>query len=141
MAHRRTFVPDFRPHKLGLSQVLGELESEVMETIWARGETTVRDVHSCLLSEREIAYTTVMTVMSRLSEKGLLLREADGNSYIYRPAVTRQVFVAQAVGEVLDALLTSHAPQTVSHFAASLDKVSAEEIRQLEELIKKRKGG
>jgi len=141
MVHRANYASDFKPYKQGLAQVLGELESEVMEIVWARGEASVREVHSCLLAERALAYTTVMTVMSRLADKGLLLREADGNSYLYRPSITRPAFVAQAVGEVLDALLASHATQTVSHFAASLDKVSADEIRQLEELLRQRKGG
>ena len=48
----------------GLSQIMGDLEAEVMECVWELGSASVKDVHRCLLERREIAYTTVMTVMS-----------------------------------------------------------------------------
>lgn len=141
MLLKRKVAPDFKPHRLGLEQVLGELEAEIMELVWMLGETTVREVHHALLKGRDIAYTTVMTVMTRLAEKGILTREADGNAYLYRPSMSREVFVSEMVGEVLDALLASHSTQTVSHFVARLDKANASELQALEELIRIRKGG
>jgi len=141
MLPKRRVAPDFKPHRLGLEQVLGELEAEIMEILWLAGETTVREVYQALLKGRDIAYTTVMTVMTRLADKGILIREADGNAYLYRPSMSRQVFVAEMVGEVLDALLSSHSAQTVSHFVARLDEANAAELQALEELIRIRKGG
>lgn len=141
MLRQRPVAPDFKPHRLGLEQVLGELEAEIMEIVWTVGETTVREVHHSLLKVRDIAYTTVMTVMTRLADKGLLLREADGHAYLYRPRLSRATFVSEMVGEVLDALLASHSSQTVSHFMARLDQANALELQALEELIRKRKGG
>jgi len=141
MLPKRRVAPDFKPHRLGLEQVLGELEAEIMETLWLVGETTVREVHHALLKGRDIAYTTVMTVMARLADKGILLREADGNAYLYRPSMSREAFISAMVGEVLDALLSSHSTQTVSHFMARLDKANPAELQALEELIKIRKGG
>jgi len=138
---QRPVAPEFKPQRAGLGQVLGELETDIMEAVWSAGEMTVREVHGVLLPKRELAYTTVMTVMTRLAEKGLLARVADGNSYLYRPTLTRQAFVSQAVGEVVNALLSSHAAQTISHFATCLDRVSSEELRQLEEMLKRRRGG
>lgn len=53
---------------------LGPLEAEVMRLVWEKGEVQVEEVHQALLWDRKIAYTTVMTVMSRLSTKGVLTR-------------------------------------------------------------------
>ena len=63
----------FDPRKKGLRKILGDLEADVMEAIWALGHATVHDVLERLAAaDRELAYTTVMTVMSRLADKGLL---------------------------------------------------------------------
>jgi predicted transcriptional regulator len=64
--------------------LLGELEQAVMEAIWLRGEASVRQIQGDLAA-REPAYTTVMTVMARLSEKGVLEREKRGRAFLYRP--------------------------------------------------------
>lgn len=64
--------------------LLGELEQLVMESIWLRGEASVRQVQDDLAA-REPAYTTVMTVMNRLAEKAVLERERRGRAFIYRP--------------------------------------------------------
>jgi predicted transcriptional regulator len=64
-------------------RVLGELQEEIMEYVWRCGPVSVRDVHRCLLAKRDNAYTTVMTVMSRLAEKGLLFRRPEGRAFIY----------------------------------------------------------
>jgi predicted transcriptional regulator len=62
-----------------LRKILGDLETDVMEAIWARGRATVHDVHERLAAaDREGAYTTVVTVMSRLAGKGLVEKQKDG---------------------------------------------------------------
>lgn len=74
-----TFDPDLRTiytDRPGIRKVLGDLEAEVMEWIWARFNqqqgTTVRDVFEVLYKRRHLAYTTIMTTMSRLAKKNLL---------------------------------------------------------------------
>lgn len=64
--------------------LLGGLEQLVMEALWLRGEASVRQIQDDL-SARKPAYTTVMTVMTRLSEKGVLEREKRGRAFVYRP--------------------------------------------------------
>lgn len=82
--------------------VLGELENAVMEILWAhRGKLSVREVHEVLRRQRDLAYTTVMTVLDRLSKKGIVARELDGRAWLYRPALTRVELVA---GEIQDLL-------------------------------------
>lgn len=72
-----------RDPRAGLRQIMGELEAEIMECVWELGPASVKDVHGCLQERREIAYTTVMTVMSRLANKGLLISRPEGRAYIY----------------------------------------------------------
>ena len=65
---------------------LGETEMEVLHHVWELGRATVADVHERILRERKVAYTTVMTVMKKLSEKGFLRFDREGASYVYSAA-------------------------------------------------------
>ncbi len=136
----RPLVPGFRPGREGLKQVLGELEADIMEIVWQKGQCTVRDVYENLVEQRELAYTTVMTVMGRLADKGLLQREQQGNSYIYRPALTKERYQERVVSEVLDALLNTHGAQTVSHLMKRLGQTDVEKLNEFEEVIRLRRG-
>ncbi|UGY91286.1 BlaI/MecI/CopY family transcriptional regulator [Streptomyces gobiensis] len=109
---------------------LGSLESEVMRVCWeAEGPVTVRTVLGTLNEDRPqaLAYTTVMTVMSRLAQKGLLARAPQGRGYTYTPAVEDEA--ALAVREVL----RTHGDAVVVRFAteASLDPALRDRLRRL----------
>ncbi|MEM6288400.1 MAG: BlaI/MecI/CopY family transcriptional regulator [Bacteroidota bacterium] len=65
---------------------LGETEMEVLQHVWTLGTATVGDVHARILETREVAYTTVMTVMKKLASKGYLAYERAGNAYVYSAA-------------------------------------------------------
>ena len=81
---------------------LGVLESRVMEVLWnASSPMSVREVHDSLSASADLAYTTVMTVLDRLAQKHLLLRDRDGKAWLYRTAASREQLL---VGEVLEAL-------------------------------------
>ncbi len=97
----------FRPDRPGIRKVLGDLEAEIMEEVWARPAdpgTTVRDVFAVLYARRGTAYTTVMSTMARLARKGLLEAEKAGIAYIYRPRFTQEEFVSRFVGRILENL-------------------------------------
>ncbi len=66
---------------------LGETEMEILHHVWDLGEAKVADVRERILDERDIAYTTVMTVMKKLADKGYLTFWKDGRSYVYSAAV------------------------------------------------------
>src|SRR5919108_4174438 len=90
----------FRPDRPGIRKVLGDLEAEIMELIWARpaGQgTLVRDVFEVLYERRRIAYTTVMNTMTRLARKNLLRVEKKDQAYVYSPNFTQQEFVSRFV--------------------------------------------
>jgi predicted transcriptional regulator len=65
---------------------LGETEMEVLHHVWDLGEATVSDVRERILEDRDVAYTTVMTVLKKLAEKGYLEYHKEGRSYVYQPA-------------------------------------------------------
>ena len=65
---------------------LGETEMEVLHHVWDLGEATVADVRKRILEDRDVAYTTIMTVLKKLAEKGYLDYHKEGRSYVYQPA-------------------------------------------------------
>ncbi|HEX6869542.1 MAG TPA: BlaI/MecI/CopY family transcriptional regulator [Micromonosporaceae bacterium] len=82
---------------------LGDLEAVIMDRLWSWDRpTSVREICDDLLRERQIAYTTVMTVMENLHRKGMLTRERDGRAWRYRPARSRAEHTAELLEEVLD---------------------------------------
>lgn len=102
---QRSKVPTWRrPHTLpDVVNRLGELEREVMNELWsAPSPMLVRDVHAALSRDRDLAYTTVMTVLERLARKRMVERDLDGRAYRYRPAQTKDALVAEAMSDALD---------------------------------------
>jgi predicted transcriptional regulator len=123
----------FDPQKKGLRKILGDLEADIMEVIWARGQATVHDVHERLAADRELAYTTVMTVMSRLADKGLLEKWKDGAAYVYVPAASKEEFTRRTVGTVLSELLDDFTAPVMSQF---VDLVGEQDDSAIEALAK-----
>jgi predicted transcriptional regulator len=103
---------------------LGELERRVMEELWGSASPrSVRDVHAALTRDRDLAYTTVMTVLDRLAKKGLVNRESSGRAYLYAAVQTRAEMVADVMHEALEA---SKQDRTAA-LVAFVDRVTPEE--------------
>ena len=82
---------------------LGNLERDVMELVWSAAEpVTVREVHESLARDRDIAYTTVMTVLDRLAKKSVVRRVRDGRAYRYEAAAGKDQLIASLMREALD---------------------------------------
>jgi predicted transcriptional regulator len=124
----------FHPAGRGLRKILGELELAVMESVWQRGQATVRDVHEDL-ADRDLAYTTVMTVMTRLAQKGLLEKQRDGAAFVYQAPLSADELLRSSVRDVLAGLLTDFAQPTMSEFVETLKTDSAERIDELKKLV------
>lgn len=123
----------------GIRQVLGELEADIMELCWRENPCSVRDVHEKLALKRPIAYTTVMTVMSRLTEKGLLKRESEGRAYSYVPTCSRDEFCAETVTTVMQGLLGGFGEPVLSHFVEAVGEADADKLDELLRLIEQKK--
>jgi predicted transcriptional regulator len=114
---------------------LGELERAVMARLWAApGPLTVREVHDQL--ERELAYTTVMTVLGRLAKKGVVRQERDGKAYRYAAAATREQMAAELM---LDALGDVGEDRTAA-LVAFVDRVGPEEAAALRAALRTGRG-
>ena len=112
---------------------LGELERAVMEHLWTRtgngdGPATVREVHDVVGAERDLAYTTVMTVLDRLTRKGVVERERDGRAWRYAPVGSREQLTARTLRDALGGLAADDRRAAMVHF---LDEASADEIADL----------
>ena len=114
-------------HELGLR---GDLQTEIMTSVWTLGRATVEEVRARQPSRRRSAYNTIQTVMNRLVDRGLLLRERKGKAYVYRPRYEQSEYVARAIGEHL----TGVAPDTRK--AALLTLVEELESDELDEIAR-----
>ena len=137
------YIDDFKLNKEGLSKVLGDLESEIMEILWEKNYHTVREVYEELRLKKKIAYTTVMTIMGRLAEKGLLKIDKEGTAYRYTPALSRKEFEKETVKKVLDSVIDFNNEGVVNYF---MDKIAAqgidnEKLKMLEALLQKAREG
>ena len=126
----------------GAKKLLGELELAIMRVAWSRPSVTVRDVLSTVTKKRSLAYTTVMTIMGRLVEKGLLVAEKDGKTYRYRAHQTREEFETQAAGQVVHSLITDFGGEVaLSQFVKELAEISPEQLQRLAELARQAQVG
>jgi predicted transcriptional regulator len=112
---------------------LGDLERAVMDRLWDSAEehedgATVREVLDRFTGEREIAYTTVMTVLDRLAKKSLVTRVRDGRAWRYTPAGTREALTAQTMRRTLDDMEVTDRRTALLHF---LDGATVQEIADL----------
>jgi BlaI family transcriptional regulator, penicillinase repressor len=112
-------------------------ELAIMKVIWRLGKATVRDVYETLLKKREIAYTTVMTMMRILEEKGHLEKTRIDRAYEYTPTRPRQQVLGAMVRDFLDRVFDGAAAPLLVHLArdSRLSREEKEKIRRLAEEI------
>jgi predicted transcriptional regulator len=107
----------FQPQSSKSKKVLGPLESVIMDVAWEQGPTTVSAVHKALRSTKDIAYTTVMTTMSRMAKKRLLTQDKSATSYVYAPALNKEDFESYVVKSVIRGLFDDYGDAVVDYFA------------------------
>lgn len=111
-----------------------------MDEVWRRdGEVSVRQIREALNARRgtkKRAYTTIMTIMSRLDRKGLLRHRREGKSYLYHPVVSREQYrEARAEGEV-ETLVSDYGDLALAHFARQMDKLDPQRRAKLRRMAK-----
>jgi BlaI family transcriptional regulator, penicillinase repressor len=112
-------------------------ELAIMKVVWRLGKATVRDVYEALRLNREVAYTTVMTMMKILEEKGYVKKTRVERAYEYRPAKPRHQVIGAMVRDFLDRVFDGAAAPLLVHLAKDkrLSKEDRELIRRLAEEI------
>lgn len=113
--------------------VLGDLERAVIEHLWAvNGDgsgVTVREVHDAVGVDRGLAYTTLMTVLDRMSKKGLVSRERDGRAWRYTAASSREELTSETMHHTLGELAGDERRGALLHFLGSSSPEEVDELR------------
>lgn len=110
---------------------MGPLETEAMSVLWNRPERHLKVREVAELLDRDVAYTTVLTLLVRLHAKGLLVRKRVGNAWAYRPAVSRSGYAAAAMSQVLHT--SDDAPGVLLRF---VDELTREELAALRDRLR-----
>ena len=110
-----------------------------MQIMWRTEHATVQQVKDALEPDRPLAYTTVMTVLSRLTEKGLLDRRKDGRAYIYSPSSSKDQVAGSLLRALVERLYAGRAGEAIAHLLEAEEAVDEEELKRLEELIEARR--
>jgi BlaI family transcriptional regulator, penicillinase repressor len=92
-------------------------ELSIMKVVWSREEATVRDVHDRLIESRPVAYTTIMTMMKILEEKGFLKKTLVDRAHVYRPARPKQQVVGAMVKDFVDRVFDGAPERLLLHLA------------------------
>ncbi len=114
----------------------GETEMEILQVVWELGEASVADVHARLGGDR--AYTTVMTVMRNLADKGYLTFRKQGRMYVYRPAVPPEEFKSDLLKRLVDKVFGS--PLELVQTLVRQESLGPDELAELQRLIDKLEG-
>ena len=120
----------------GKKTVLAGQELEIMKVIWQLGTATVRDVYEELLKRRKIAYTTVMTMMKILEQKGYLKKSEKDRAFVYRPARPQRQVINGMVKEFINRVFNGSAEPLLLHLVEEKG-LSPEEVSEIRRLINK----
>lgn len=120
-----------------IDHLLGELEAAIMRLMWAANTATVREIFDQLrASGRSIAYTTVMTVMGRLTAKQLLTRELTGKTHVYRVAQTEEQFLRAAAAKRVQTLIDEFGDLAIAQFLTTVNNLSPARLKELERIAR-----
>jgi predicted transcriptional regulator len=115
---------------------LHELEEAVMDEIWTRRETCVREVMEAVngRGDADRAYTTYMTIMARLDSKGLLIRRREGKTDFYRAVYSREHYADLRAGAAIDLIVEQFGEVALAHIARQMAQLDPQHRRSLRRL-------
>lgn len=113
---------------------LGETEMELLQHVWALKRANVAQVHERVLQTRKIAYTTVMTVLKKLADKGYLQYEKQGNAYIYSPAEAPDAVRSSLLSNLIDKVFNG-SPVALMQTLVHREALSEEEHEAIQDLL------
>lgn len=110
---------------------IGSLEADILAVVWEHDTTTVRQVYEILRERRQIAYTTVMTVMNNLVKKHLLTQDKTAIAYVYKPAIPGREVAETVLDSVVDRLLRGQYNVAVSYLLELDREMTPEQFVEL----------
>jgi BlaI family penicillinase repressor len=119
---------------------IGSLEADILAVIWEKGRATVRDVYETLRQQRQIAYTTVMTVMNNLVKKNLLTQDRTNIAYMYSPAIPGREVAHTVLDSVVQRLLRGQPNLAISHLLGLDKELTPEQVDELRAWARQRFG-
>lgn len=126
----------FNVYERGLNRFFGPLEARIMNVLWTSSEIAIKDVQARLERDQAINFNTVMTVMNRLVEKGVLTKRTVGRTSLYRPLLSKEHFMENQSKELTHELIEEFGPLVVNHMIEALEEADQELLEQLEQKIK-----
>ena len=117
--------------------MLGPLEKEIMEYLWENDRGTVRDVFKYVNTKRTVAYTTIMTIMNRLINKGFRKKEKTGKAFIYTSKINKYQAVKNSIRSAIDSIVSQFGQEAVVAFISELDNLTDEEGKEFISTLKK----
>jgi predicted transcriptional regulator len=117
---------------------LGDLQLRIMKILWQHGERSVGDVYDVIRKERDLAYTTIATMLRKMEARGLVKHRAEGRAFLYRAAVDSQSVTRGMSEHLVDRLFEGSLTDLVCHLLSTRE-VSREELARIEKLIAERK--
>src|SRR6478609_8178472 len=119
------------------TKTLTEQELEIMKVVWDRGEATVRDVVAVLSEQRQIAYTTVMTLMNILEQKGHLKKRQVDRAFVYKPAHAQEQVIGSMVRDFVDRVFNGSAAPLLVHLVDD-KKLTEKELNEIREIVRRK---
>ncbi|SEL54472.1 BlaI/MecI/CopY family transcriptional regulator [Parapedobacter koreensis] len=111
-----------------------ESELEILQILWEKGESSVRDVHEILLKTKDVGYTTTLKIMQIMHEKGLVNRDSSARTHIYTANVGRESTQQHLLDKMITQVFNGSAARLVMH-ALGNNKASAEEIAEIKKYL------
>ena len=118
-----------------MSDQITKAEFEIMDVLWTKAPLAASDVAELLSEHVSWSLKTVKTLLSRLTEKGVIAHEPDGRRFLYRPVLTRAAYAQSATSRLADQLFGGRAAPLVAHLAEKRG-LSAQDIKELDALLK-----
>jgi predicted transcriptional regulator len=118
-----------------VNERISEAEHAIMEVLWAEAPLGAADVAARVDPSRNWTIRTVKTMLSRLLAKGAVAHEEDGRRFLYRPAVSRDAFLARESGRLIDRMFGGRVTPLVAHLAEQ-NRLTPADIEEIEALLK-----
>jgi predicted transcriptional regulator len=115
-----------------------ELELEILKVLWADGPSSVRQIQAALAPERDLAYTTVMTMLTIMANKGYVRRAKAGPGYVYRAHIKQGEASSGMLQDLIDRLFGGSTAAVMQHLLETSD-LDAEELKELRQLVARKR--
>ncbi|WP_273851751.1 BlaI/MecI/CopY family transcriptional regulator [Guptibacillus spartinae] len=132
-------IQQFKTNETGLNRFFGSLEAKILDILWNGPEMSIKDVKKKLDEEKSTNFNTVMTVMNRLVDKGVLEKRVEKRTSMFKPLFSKEEFLQTQSKELTQDLMDEFGPLAVNHMLDALEEADPVLIEKLEQKIKQLK--